>query len=107
MPEKATIDAEAIAGLARILRTIADNPALLDVARLAIEDRLVEYRDARISVDPVRNNGLVIRERDGTKSNVIRFGPEEAMRTGLKAIADDLQKVIGDATEIAIEIEAL
>jgi hypothetical protein len=37
----------------------------------------------------MRNNGLVIKERDGTDSTVIRFGPEDALKIGLRAIARD------------------
>ena len=58
----------------------------LEVARKAIEDALVEWRDNRLS-EPLRGNGLVIREKDGANSNIIRFGPETAMRIGLGAIA--------------------
>lgn len=71
------------------LRSVADSKQLLEVARRAIEDALVELRDSRISIG-IRNNGLVIREQDGTESPIIRFGPEDAVRIGLMAIADSL-----------------
>ncbi len=67
---------------------IANNPELLEVGRRAIEDALIEYRQARISY--VRGNGLVIREMDGRPSDVIRLGPEDALRIGLLAIAEHL-----------------
>jgi Lar family restriction alleviation protein len=57
----------------------------LEIGRKAIEDTLIEWRDERLS-EPMRGNGLVIREKDGTKSDVIRFGPETALRIGLKAM---------------------
>lgn len=57
----------------------------LEVGRKAIEDALVEWRDERLS-ELNRANGCVIRERDGTPSNVIRFGPETALRIGYKAM---------------------
>lgn len=76
--------------LAQELLLVAESTELLDIARRAIEDALLELRNSRISV--VRNNGLVIREIDGTPSNVIRMGPEIAMRIGLKAIADYLEQ---------------
>lgn len=66
------------------LKEIYDNPELLEVGRKAIEDALISFRDSRISV--FRNNGLVIREKDGKNSHVIRLGPEDALRIGLRAI---------------------
>lgn len=75
---------------AAALLAIADNPALLEVGRTAIEDALVEWRDARLS-ELGRNNGLVIREKNGDPSSVIRFGPEGALRIGLQAIAKSLE----------------
>ncbi len=75
------------------LREIADDEQVLwEVARRAIEDRLVEYRDDRISM-PLRNNGLVIKERDGQPSSVIRFGPEVGVRIALLALADHYEAV--------------
>lgn len=70
---------------------IADNGALLEVGRKAIEDVLVSWRDGRLS-EFNRGNGLVIRERDGRDSNIIRFGPEMALRIGIKAIAEELKE---------------
>jgi hypothetical protein len=67
------------------INKVVSNPVLLEVGRRAIEDTLVSFRDARISVLN-RNNGLVIRERNGTASDIIRLGPEDALRIGLKAI---------------------
>jgi hypothetical protein len=56
-----------------------------EVARLAVENTLVELRDSRISVLN-RGNGLVIREFDGSESSVIRMGFETALRIGVEAI---------------------
>lgn len=64
----------------------ADDETLWKVARLAIEDELVEWRDAGLSVG--RNNGLVIKSRAGEPSSIIRFGPEHAIRVALLALAD-------------------
>jgi hypothetical protein len=58
---------------------------LLEIGRKAIEDVLVEWRDSRLS-EFTRGNGLVIREKDGKDSSMIRFGPETALRIGMKAI---------------------
>jgi hypothetical protein len=74
---------------ASALRALADDDALLEVGRKAIEDALVEWRDSRIST--LRSNGFVIRERDGGGSSTIRFGPEDGLRIALKAIADHLE----------------
>lgn len=38
----------------------------------------------------LQKRGLVIREKDGSASNIIRFGPETALRIGLKAIEKHL-----------------
>lgn len=76
--------------IAEHLRIIAENTVLLEIARVAIEDALVELRDSRISA--LRNNGLVIRERDGKDSDIIRMGSEDALKIGLRAIAEHLEK---------------
>jgi len=56
----------------------------LEIGRRAVEDELVELRDARIA--QLRNNGLVVKERDGSPSDIIRLGPEDALRIGLRAM---------------------
>lgn len=58
--------------------------------RLAVEDVLIEFRDMRLSV-PLRNNGLVCKERNGDPSSVIRLPIEEALRIGMKAIMEGQQ----------------
>lgn len=73
------------------LEDLAGNDELLEVGRKAVEDLLVEFRDNGIGVLG-RNNGLIIRHRDGTESGTIRFGPETAIRTALLAIAKHLQE---------------
>jgi hypothetical protein len=81
------------ASLPSSLRLLADDDALLyNVARRAVEDALIEWRDKRLSM-PFRNNGLVVKEKDGTSSDVIRFGPETAVRIALRALADHLDEV--------------
>ncbi len=49
----------------KMLEQVSDDNALLEVARRAIEDNLIEMRDARISILG-RNNGLGVKEGDGT-----------------------------------------
>lgn len=74
-----------------VLDAVANNNKLLEIGRKAIEDTLVEWRDDRLS-ELARRNGLVICERDGSPSSIIRFGPETALRIGLLAIAKHLSK---------------
>lgn len=73
------------------LLQITNAPDLLEIARKAIEDELIELRDSRIGM--VRNNGLCIKERDGSPSDIIRLGPEHAMAIGLKAIAKHIGEI--------------
>lgn len=68
------------------LDEIIESPELLEIARQAIENTLIDFRDSRIFV--LRNNGLVCKEKDGTDSSVIRLGPEHAVKIGLKAIKE-------------------
>lgn len=67
---------------------------LLEIGRKAIEDVLVDWRDNRMS-EFNRGNGLVIREEDGRDSNIIRFGPETALKIGLKAMGQAFLKERG------------
>ena len=56
------------------LTELANNEELLEIGRKAIEDVLVDWRDSRLS-EFTRNNGLVIRERDGKDSTLHRGHP--------------------------------
>ena len=71
------------------LLELAERPELLEIGRKAVEDVLIDYRDSRIS--QMRGNGLVCREANGSPSSVIRLGPEDALRNGLRAIAETLK----------------
>ena len=71
-----------------LLNEISEDEDLLEIGRLAIENELVYFRDNMMS--QIRGNGLVIKEFDGTPSDIIRFGPEIALKIGLKAIAESL-----------------
>lgn len=77
------------------LLQVAENDELLEIGRLAIEDALVTFRDSRLS-EFTRNNGFVIRERDGKASEVIRFGPETGLQIALKAIHEHLERTPHD-----------
>lgn len=73
------------------LRELANNEGLIELARRAVEDALVDLRESRVSL-PFRNNGLVCKERDGDDSSTIRLGLEDGVRIGLRAIADALDR---------------
>lgn len=57
-------------------------------AHLALENELVEMRDSRMGLLGY-GNGLVIRERDGKESSVIRIGTNAALRIAVQAILND------------------
>lgn len=85
--------------LATALRELSDDRELLwDVARRAIEDELIDWRDRGLSLLG-RNNGLVVKYPDGSDSASIRMGPETAVRIGLQALADHLEKVDNEVTD--------
>ena len=68
-----------------IREVVEPSDELLEIGRKAIEDVLVEWRDNRLS-EFTRGNGLVIREKDGRDSDIIRFGSKMALKIGLKAM---------------------
>lgn len=57
-----------VAGLRRIAE---DGPLLWTVARRAIEDQLIEWRDHGLMM-PHRNNGFVVKDEDGSVSSARR-----------------------------------
>jgi hypothetical protein len=63
----------------------------LTAAPLAIEDTLVEFRDHQISVLN-RGNGLVIRDRDGQPSPIMRLGTRDGLRIGIAAYLRAVQE---------------
>jgi hypothetical protein len=83
------IDGDAQA-LAAHLEQLCEDPVAMECGRKAVEDVAIKYRDGRLS-EPFRGNGVVIREKDGRESPVIRFGPEAAVRFALLAIAKALR----------------
>lgn len=62
-----------------------------EIGRAAVEAQLIELRDARIGLIG-RNNGLVVKEKDGSDSNMIRMGPEMALDTAIKAMLEEFEK---------------
>lgn len=73
-----------------LLRNIANRKDLLEIGRKAVEDVLIDWRDSRLSLLN-RGNGLVVCERDGGHSDIIRMGAETAIKIGLEAIAKHLE----------------
>lgn len=67
------------------IREVVLSKEMLEIGRKAIEDVLIDWRDNRLS-EFNRGNGLVIREKDGSDSDIIRFGPETALKIGCQAI---------------------
>lgn len=53
-----------------------------EIARKSIEDVLIDFRDARISILNV-GNGLVCREKDGTPSSSVRLTTLDALHIGI------------------------
>jgi hypothetical protein len=62
-----------------------------EIARKAIEDNLINFRDCRISMIN-QANGLVCREKNGQESSLIRLSIEDALRIGIGAINRNRQK---------------
>lgn len=74
---------------ANTLKKALLDPENLEIGRKAVEDVLIELRDLRILT--LRNNGLVVKEMDGTPSAVIRLATEDALRIGIEAIFTELE----------------
>lgn len=83
-------DKIALANAATLLETLVEDEALMEIGRKAVEDCLIEMRDDRMFT--IRNNGLVVCERDGKVSSVIRLGPEHGVAIALKAIAKKMRE---------------
>jgi hypothetical protein len=60
------------------------NEEALEAARLAVEDALIELRDARIGILN-GGNGFVVREYDGKESSIMRMSTRDGLRIGIKA----------------------
>lgn len=54
----------------------------LERARKIIEDELIDWRDSGLFM--LRNNGLAVRNKDGSGSEIIRFGFEDGLRIAVK-----------------------
>jgi len=65
--------------------TLADDVALVESARKAIEDELIDWRDEGSFM--ICGNGFTVREKDGSPSEIIRFRTDIGFRIGLRALA--------------------
>lgn len=72
------------------LRALAAEPIAIEHARATIENRLLEWRESRLSI--IGGNGLVVREADGECSSVMRMSTRDAVTLTLQALADFLEK---------------
>jgi len=71
---------------------VADlDPHALTLAHVAVEDVLIEFRDARIGILG-RANGFVVNERDGQPSSVMRLGTRDGLEIGIKAYLEAVAK---------------
>jgi hypothetical protein len=74
--------------LATWLRQAAEDPDVVEAARIRIEDVAIEMRDMGAFV--IRANGIVCSDYDRTPSSMIRISTPGAVVLALKAIADHL-----------------
>lgn len=73
------------------LRRLADDPDLMQKAHVAVENVLIEWRDDRLSM-LLCANGLVVKEKDGTPSSIIRLGTRAAIQLSLRELANILEE---------------
>jgi hypothetical protein len=69
---------------------LADDDLIWEVGRKAVEDQLIDMRNSNMFV--LNNNGLVIKNFDGTVSSTIRMSTEMAIKCALGAMAEELEK---------------
>lgn len=75
---------------AESVRALSRDPKMLQAAHIKLEDQLIDMRDSQMSVFPAAN-GMVVREKDGSPSDVIRIPTAMAVQIALEAIADKLE----------------
>ena len=74
---------EGPAALVDVQREVDLDEVALEAARRFVEDTLVWRRDARVFV--LGGNGLVIRERNGEESCIMRLSTRDALTLGIRA----------------------
>jgi hypothetical protein len=80
--------------IAAALQAVLDDPALIEAGRLEVEDTLVEFRDSAMW-EGFHNNGLTIKNRDGSPSEIIRMGPAMGIGIALRGIIKKLEVADG------------
>jgi len=70
------------------------NDVALEVARKAVEDALVEMRDAHMFM--IGGNGFHIRNRDGSGSSIMRMSTAMGLSVGIKAYLGALTERDGE-----------
>ena len=88
--------------LPKAISIILENPELLETARKGIEDQLIDLRDSRIGILNA-GNGLVVREKDGESSSIIRMPTLTAIECAFRIILEKLQDEgsVQTATKVA------
>lgn len=71
-----------------LLRNIADDPKLIEAARIQIEDLVIEMRDSGMFV--LNRNGIAAHNYDGTPNGLIRISTAMAIQIALREIADHI-----------------
>lgn len=81
---------------------------VMERGRRAVEDVLIEWRDLRLSTLNA-GNGLVVREKDGSPSDIIRLGTAEGLQIGIQAMLDEaeLTELIDAAPDAATAARAV
>lgn len=64
------------------------DPHALEVARLAVENTLIEFRDSAMFM--VGGNGFVVRNKDGSPSEIMRLSTAFGLQIGIKAYLEAL-----------------
>lgn len=82
--------------IAAALQAVLDDALLIEAGRLEVENQLIEFRDDGMW-EGFHNNGLVVKNRDGSESNLIRMGPAFGLRIALRGIIKELEREHVDA----------
>ena len=75
---------------------------------MAVEDLLIDFRDSRLSIFPYAN-GVVVNEKDGSPSPVVRMRTRHATDLAIETAAPLIEAQVRaqDADEIEAAIESM
>lgn len=85
-PNGHSADPEQAAEIADAVRAYLTSDDTVERMRKAIEDELIEWRDAQRFM--VCGNGFTVREKDGEPSPIIRFSTDVGLRIALAAATE-------------------